>query len=178
MGHARQTVYVSWTELGRIGMIICFGGDCPERSRVQAVLGAEVICRPLGGCCAVSICERSRRGLASTTTTGTSWVSTRSTKRVSTSWARASGRPLDTWSLALVRTRDGATARLDPADALYALTPGSSARQGFDHLAGRNRDLIRRYRGEFAASAAEAFPPMTPRWQICTDLHRTMGTLC
>ena len=34
------------TDLGRIGMIICFDGDYPELSRIQAVQGAEVICRP------------------------------------------------------------------------------------------------------------------------------------
>ncbi|MGW7363036.1 carbon-nitrogen hydrolase family protein, partial [Streptomyces sp. NPDC054841] len=34
------------TGLGRIGMIICFDGDYPELSRVQAVQGAEILCRP------------------------------------------------------------------------------------------------------------------------------------
>jgi predicted amidohydrolase len=41
-----DTVTVCDTELGRIGMIICFDGDYPELSRIQAVMGAEVICRP------------------------------------------------------------------------------------------------------------------------------------
>ena len=39
-------VCVVETELGKIGMIICFDGDYPELSRIQAVQGAEVICRP------------------------------------------------------------------------------------------------------------------------------------
>src|SRR5262249_10789347 len=34
------------TALGTIGMIICFDGDYPELARIQAVQGAEVICRP------------------------------------------------------------------------------------------------------------------------------------
>ena len=41
-----DSVTVVDTELGRIGMIICFDGDYPELSRIQAVRGAEVICRP------------------------------------------------------------------------------------------------------------------------------------
>src|SRR5439155_284033 len=34
------------TDLGRIGMIICFDGDYPELARAEAVRGAELICRP------------------------------------------------------------------------------------------------------------------------------------
>ncbi len=41
-----DTVAVCDTDLGRLGMIICFDGDYPELSRIQAVQGAEVILRP------------------------------------------------------------------------------------------------------------------------------------
>lgn len=34
------------TELGRIGMMICYDGDFPELSRVLALKGAEIITRP------------------------------------------------------------------------------------------------------------------------------------
>ena len=43
---AGDEVCVVDTDLGRIGMMICFDGDYPEVARIQAVQGAEVICRP------------------------------------------------------------------------------------------------------------------------------------
>jgi predicted amidohydrolase len=50
------------------------------------------------------------------------------------------------------------SARLDPEQALSSLTPGSSIAQGFDHLADRNLDLIRRYADDLAAPAKTTFP--------------------
>ena len=41
-----DTVHVVETSLGKVGMIVCFDGDYPELCRIQAVQGAEVICRP------------------------------------------------------------------------------------------------------------------------------------
>src|SRR3954465_2346874 len=43
---AGDEVCVVDTELGRIGMIICFDGDYPEASRITARRGAELIARP------------------------------------------------------------------------------------------------------------------------------------
>src|SRR5262245_46713132 len=40
-----DAVTVIRTELGSIGLIICFDGDYPELSRVAAIRGAQVICR-------------------------------------------------------------------------------------------------------------------------------------
>lgn len=34
------------TELGTIGLTICYDGDFPELYRAEAIMGAEVICRP------------------------------------------------------------------------------------------------------------------------------------
>jgi hypothetical protein len=50
------------------------------------------------------------------------------------------------------------SARLDPARALASLTPGSGVPQGFDHLADRNLDLIRRYADDLQAPGKTPFP--------------------
>ncbi len=34
------------TELGSIGLMICYDGDFPELARCEAIMGAEIICRP------------------------------------------------------------------------------------------------------------------------------------
>jgi predicted amidohydrolase len=50
------------------------------------------------------------------------------------------------------------SARLDPARAMSALTPGSSVPQGFDHLAERNLSLLRRYADTLLGEGATSFP--------------------
>ena len=34
------------TDIGKIGIVICYDGDFPELARVTTLLGAEIICRP------------------------------------------------------------------------------------------------------------------------------------
>ncbi len=41
----KQPVVVE-TELGSIGLMICYDGDFPELARCEAIMGAEIICRP------------------------------------------------------------------------------------------------------------------------------------
>ncbi len=72
-----DTVTVCDTELGKIGMIICFDGDYPELSRIQAVQGQKSSVGPRR-CCARPTSGTSRRGLGPTTTTSTSSAPTQS----------------------------------------------------------------------------------------------------
>ena len=155
-----DTVTVCDTDLGRIGMIICFDGDYPELSRIQAVQGAEVICRPSALLRSADIWELTSRARAYD-------------NHVYVIGANAVGAdpagvlyfgnshivtPIG-HIVAKAATHEGwVSARLDPSEALSSLTPGSNIGQGFDHLRDRNLDLIRRHRAELEGPAQTSFP--------------------
>jgi deaminated glutathione amidase len=155
-----DTVTVVETDLGRIGMAICFDGDFPELWRVQAVRGAEVIARPSALLRSADIAELTSRARAydnhvyviAANATGTDpagvhhFGNSHIVDPTSHTLARAASH--ECWI----------TARLDPATAMAALTPGSSVPQSFDHLAERNLALIRRYAADLQAPAATTFP--------------------
>jgi predicted amidohydrolase len=155
-----DTVTVVDTDLGRIGMVICFDGDYPELSRIQAVQGAEVICRPSALLRSADIWELTSRARAYD-------------NHVFVVGANATG--ADAGGLlyfgnshivtpvghivAKAASHEGwVSARLDPDTALASLTPGSNVPQVFDHLRDRNLDLIRRYRDDLERPAATSFP--------------------
>ena len=155
-----DTVTVCDTDLGRIGMIICFDGDYPELSRIQAVQGAEVICRPSALLRSADIWDLTSRARAYD-------------NHVYVIGANAVGQdpagvlyfgnsqivtPVG-HIVAKAATHPGwVTARLDPAEALASLTPGSNVGQAFDHLRDRNLDLIRNHRAELEGAAETPFP--------------------
>jgi len=135
------------TELGKIGMIICFDGDFPELSRIQGIQGAELIARPSAFLRSADIWELTNRARAydnhlfmvganavgidpaGTIYFGNSMIVTPIAEVI----ARASSH--ECWVSALI----------DPNKAMVSLTPGSSVGQPFDHLADRNLDLLEKY---------------------------------
>ena len=154
------TVTVCDTDLGRIGMIICFDGDYPELSRIQAVQGAEVICRPSALLRSADLWELTSRARAydnhvfvvgaNATGVDAAGVLYFGNSHIVTPNAHI---------VAKAASHEGwVSAQLDPATALSSLTPGSNIGQGFDHLRDRNLDLIRGYRDDLERPAESSFP--------------------
>lgn len=147
------------TELGKIGMIICFDGDFPELSRIQGIQGAELIARPSAFLRSADIWELTNRARAydnhlfmvganavgidpaGTIYFGNSMIVTPIAEVI----ARASSH--ECWVSALI----------DPNKAMVSLTPGSSVGQPFDHLADRNLDLLEKYSDLLKGPAGTSF---------------------
>lgn len=155
-----QDVVVVDTELGRIGMIICFDGDYPELSRIQAVQGAEVILRPSALLRSADLWELTSRARAydnhvfivgsNATGIDPAGVIYFGNSHIVTPTANI---------IARAASHEGwVAARLDPDQALGSLTQGSNIGQGFDHLRDRNLDLIRAHRAELEGRAETSFP--------------------
>jgi predicted amidohydrolase len=155
-----DTVTVCDTDLGRIGMIICFDGDFPELSRIQAVQGAEVLCRPSALLRSADIWDLTSRARAydnhvyvigaNATGTDPAGVLYFGNSHIVTPIGQI---------VAKAATHEGwVSARLDPDEALASLTPGSNIGQAFDHLRDRNLDLIRNHRDDLERPAATSFP--------------------
>ena len=155
-----DTVTVVDTALGRIGMIVCFDGDYPELSRIQAVQGAEVILRPSALLRSADIWELTSRARAydnhvfvvgaNATGVDAAGVLYFGNSHVVTPLGHI---------VAKAASHEGwVSARLDPSTALASLTPGSNIGQGFDHLRDRNLDLIRNHRDDLERPARSSFP--------------------
>ncbi|MDQ6851274.1 MAG: carbon-nitrogen hydrolase family protein [Actinomycetota bacterium] len=152
-------VLVVETPLGRLGVIICFDGDYPELSRITAVKGAEVICRPSALLRSADLWELTNRARAYDNHV---YVIGANATGVDPAGVIYFGNSMIVTPIAEVIARAAShecwvSARLDPATAMAALTPGSSIPQSFDHLAERNMRLIRRNADALLEDAATTF---------------------
>lgn len=152
------------TELGSIGLMICFDGDYPELARVMAVRGAEVICRPSALLRSADIWELTNRARAYDNHVFVVGANATGSDPAGTLYFGNSMicTPIGE-VIARAATHEGwVSARLDPATALRSLTPGSNIPQRFDHLADRNLDFVRAHLDELAAPARTPFPHARP----------------
>jgi deaminated glutathione amidase len=161
-------VCVVETDLGRIGLIICFDGDYPELSRITAVRGAEVIVRPSALLRSADIWELTNRARAYDNHV---YVVGANATGADPGGVLYFGNSMIVTPVAEVVARAAThecwvSARLDPDTAMASLTPGSSVPQVFDHLADRNLDLIRRYADDLVRPAATSFPHKAPTTEI------------
>ncbi|REE99628.1 carbon-nitrogen hydrolase family protein [Thermomonospora umbrina] len=157
---AGSEVCVVDTGLGRIGMAVCFDGDFPELWRIQAVRGAEVICRPSALLRSADIWELTTRARAYDNHV---YVVAANAVGADPAGTLYFGNSLIVTPIAEVVARAATqeswvAARLDPATALSSLTPGSSVPQPFDHLAARNLELYDEHAADLLGPAATSFP--------------------
>jgi predicted amidohydrolase len=153
-------VRVVETELGAIGLIICFDGDFPELSRICALQGAELLARPSALLRSADIWELTNRARAYDNHV---FVVGSNATGIDPEGLIYFGNSMIVTPVAEVVARGSSyeqwvTARLDPEVAMQSLTPGSSVNQGFDHLADRNLDLLAKHRETLIGPGQTRFP--------------------
>jgi predicted amidohydrolase len=152
------------TDLGSIGLMICFDGDYPELARVMAVRGAEVICRPSALLRSADLWELTTRARAYDNHV---FVVAANATGTDPAGLHYFGNSMVVTPIGEVVARAAShegwvSSRLDPQTALRSLTPGSNVPQRFDHLADRNLEFIKAHLDELAAPAHTPFPHGRP----------------
>jgi predicted amidohydrolase len=158
-----QAVVVD-TELGAIGLLICYDGDFPELARAEAVLGAEVLCRPSALLRSADIWELTNRARAYDNHVFVVGANATGSDPAGMLYF---GNSMIVSPVAEVIARAAShqgwcSARLDPATAMATVTPGSSVPQRFDHLADRNLAMVERHLDDLRRPAATRFPHPPP----------------
>lgn len=146
------------TPAGRVGSTICFDGDFPELSRINAVLGAEIVVRPSAFLRSADIWELTTRARAYDNHT---YVVAANAVGQDPAGTVYFGNSLIVGPTAQVLARATAqegwiSARLDP-DPLRTISQGSSVPQIFDHVEDRNLGLYARYETQLRAPGAAPF---------------------
>lgn len=154
-----EDILVVDTPLGRIGVIICFDGDYPELSRITALAGAEIICRPSALLRSADLWELTNRARAYDNHV---YVIGSNATGVDPAGVIYFGNSMIVTPIAEVIARAAShacwiSARLVPDTAMSSLTPGSSVPQTFDHLADRNLALIRKHADLLLGEGRSAF---------------------
>jgi predicted amidohydrolase len=153
-------VLVVDTPVGRLGSIICFDGDFPELVRIEAGLGAEIVVRPSAFLRAADIWELTTRARAYDNHV---YVVAPNAVGVDPGGFVYFGNSLVVGPTGEVLARGTSQAGWVSAtigrEPMATISPGSSVRQSFDHLAERNLDLYRRHRDVLEAEARAPFPP-------------------
>jgi predicted amidohydrolase len=152
------------TELGAIGLLICYDGDFPELARAEAVLGAEVLCRPSALLRSADIWELTNRARAYDNHVFVVGANATGSDPAGTLYF---GNSMIVTPVAEVVARAAShqgwcSARLDPATAMATVTPGSSVPQRFDHLADRNLAMVERHLDDLRRPAKTPFPHPPP----------------
>jgi predicted amidohydrolase len=146
------------TPMGRIGLLICYDGDFPEVARVARLQGAELLARPSALLRPADIWELTNRARAYDNQV---YVLGANSTGTDPGGAHYFGNSMivapDAEVIARAASHEGwASARIEPAG--EALSQGSSVPRGFDHLADRNVEFLRRY----ADDLARTWPPSAP----------------
>jgi deaminated glutathione amidase len=160
---AGDDVVVLDTDLGRLGMVVCFDGDYPELCRIQAVRGAEVIARPSAFLRSADIWDLTTRARAYDNHV---YVVAANAVGSDPGGSLYFGNSLivgpTAGVLARATSQEGWIAAHLDADPLRTISPGSSVPQIFDHLADRNVALYTRHRDALEAPARSPFPTGGP----------------